>query len=450
MTGARRSRASGPLARAVVLGLTLAPGVVAQAQTTDPRSPAAVSAPTSAPVPAPAPVPQLTGDWGGIRSRLVDQGVTITPGFTSESAAGLGGGRISGGAAFAYELNLRADFDLDKLAGWKGGKFHISVLHRDGQSLSGNRIDNIFQVQEIYSTPRGLRLFNFAFEQSFSDDRVNIAFGRLAESSDFANSIYFCEFQTISVCGVPFAIALNDGFSYSPLSSWGARVRLKMAHGWQIQAGAYEANPKLPDRSGFDFSTSGATGITMPVEIAYKSARASYKVALFYDTSNRPDLLSDEAGRPFALSGAQPRSHSGRFNGYAMAEQTIVGTGKPGTRAVVLIAGITVSDRRTSFMQDFEYAGVVIKGPLASRLNDAINVIFARGGVSADLRRSQRLAPPGPVPPQSAEAIFEFNYKFAVLPSLAVTPNLQLVRRPGAGGDIPNATVLGLRIAATL
>lgn len=57
---------------------------------------------------------------------------------------------------------------------------------------------------------------------------------------------------------------------------------------------------------------------------------------------------------------------------------------------------------------------------------------------------------PGVVGIQTYEGIAEIDYGARIAPWLMLRPNLQYVLRPGGGGTIPNAWVLGLYMQVTL
>src|SRR5262245_23309914 len=85
-------------------------------------SPARAQYHRSEPPPA-APPTTLTGDWGGLRSYLDRNGVTITLNYTNDFLANVRGG-IGPGAVGIGIFQPQLDLDLQKLVGWDGGKFH--------------------------------------------------------------------------------------------------------------------------------------------------------------------------------------------------------------------------------------------------------------------------------------------------------------------------------------
>ncbi len=397
-----------------------------------------------------APPPAvLGGDWFGLRPELEKRGVTATIGFVGEGAWSVDGGRQHGEAA-AYELNLGLNFDLAKIASWNGAKAHVLLIHRDGRNLSA-KIGNIFAVQETYSRPEGVGLVTLALEQSFYEGRINVMAGRIPETGDFANSPqYFCRFQNLSICGVPFIFPYDNTVTYYPASSWGARIRGLIGENWQLQTGVYQINPRLANYNGFNLWERGTTGVSVPVELSFRTAGADvYKLGVMYETSRLPELGdSGSSAGPNAI----PRKHKGRASAYFAVEQALVGSNKPGARSVVLLAGADVIDRKTSFFQDFEYLSLVVNGPFGGRPNDAAAVLLTRGGVSRDLVHAQRRARSAGAStvPQDYEGVIEIDYRIGVVPGLAITPNVQHIFHPGGSGVLRDATAIGLKIQFAL
>ena len=421
--------------------------VLKQAEaSTQAEVPNRVEAPNRHGHPAPA---VLGGDWFGLRSALKKHGVTAEIGLIAEGAHSLGGGRQRGTAG-AYELNLGVDADLATLAGWNGAKFHLLVIHREGSDLSA-KIGNIFAVQETYSRHESVGLVTLALEQSFFEHRLNVMFGRIQETADFANSQYFCRFQTLSICGVPFLFPYDGAMTYYPASSWGIRLRGLIGDNRQLKTGVYQVNPELAAHNGFQFFESGTTGVSIPVELSYHSAKGDiYKLGAIYETSRLPELAY--GGGSSAGSSGAPREHKGRASAYVAAEQVLAGSSRPGSRSVVLLAGADAIDRRTAFFQDFEYVGIVFNGPLASRPQDAVSVLVTRGGVSRDLVNSQRRARAAgaTTAPQDYEGVLEVDYRIGLKPGLTITPNLQHIFHPGGSDALRNATVFGVKLEVAI
>ncbi len=69
----------------------------------------------------------LTGDWGGLRTTLQQQGIALSGTYTGEVFANVQGG-IKRGATYDGLFQPQLDIDLDKLLGWHGASFRVSMI----------------------------------------------------------------------------------------------------------------------------------------------------------------------------------------------------------------------------------------------------------------------------------------------------------------------------------
>jgi porin len=160
---------------------------------------------------------ELSGDWGGLRTRLEESGVKIAFEYWTNLAGNPVGGERQG---FTYtdSLNLSVDFDFERLLAWKGGALHFTFTSRHGSSLSQNDIGNIFTVQQIYGPTETDRLTQLTLEQSFAGGVFDVVAGRYP-ASDFATSPLYCVFMNNGFCGYPGGIAQNLNMPYFPVPS---------------------------------------------------------------------------------------------------------------------------------------------------------------------------------------------------------------------------------------
>jgi porin len=81
-----------------------------------------------------------------MRTWLEEHGITPTLTLLTDALGNPTGGQRQGFAA-GNNLGLDLNFDLEKLAGPKGGSFELSMSERFGSNLSGTDIGNVFSVQ---------------------------------------------------------------------------------------------------------------------------------------------------------------------------------------------------------------------------------------------------------------------------------------------------------------
>jgi hypothetical protein len=106
----------------------------------------------------------MTGDWDGVRSDWLDQGVDVELDYTGEMAANLRGGYDKDHTARwteQYALGFKAD--LQKIFGWENSQFQFTVTERDGRNLTNDRIADprvggYSSSQEVYGRGQTWRL----------------------------------------------------------------------------------------------------------------------------------------------------------------------------------------------------------------------------------------------------------------------------------------------------
>lgn len=406
--------------------------------------------------------PQVAVDATGYENALLfpghrkalakDSGIDLHLVYTTESSTGLTDN--ARGTRYTGQIEIGGKFDLDTIAGLKGGVINVVLINREGRDLSTDVIHNLFRVQEIYGANKDMRLLLLTYQQTFAEGAADILVGRTNIGEDFAHSSLYCNFQNNGLCGRPRSLPANGGFLNDPLSAWGGRLRVRPGGGDSyIQAGAYEVNPNLAGSDGLELTGKGDTGVVFPVEGAFVvgstklGTLGTYKVGVYYDTSRTTDQLNNALGLPVATDGGAYRKHRGRFSWYAFADQMLFHFGGDLKRPLIVLAGYTHAPSDRSLIADEEYVGVVIKGPIAAHPDDALSLLALTGRISPDLRRDEflRRAFGAAVVIQNREHVFEANYDVRVARWLHVIPGIQHIFNPGADPLRHDATVLDLK-----
>jgi porin len=392
------------------------------------------------------PREHLLGDWYGTRNWLEDQGIVPTLTFVTDSLGNPTGGRDQGFTT-ANNVGLDLNFDLEKLCGFEGASFLLSMSYRFGGSLSANYIHNVFTVQQVFGGET-FHLINIAYQQKLFDDRVEFRIGRIATGDDFLVSSYNYVFVQNGFDGNPVGIFFNSpGMTAYPNDTWGALVKVRPTARTYIMGGVYNGDPSIRDNSnnGVDFSMDGplfAIG-----EIAFqpnslpgdRGVIGNYKAGFWYDNSLYTDFNTGAVNR-------------GNWGFYGMFDQVLVRFGEPASHRGFGIAGsfLASPDQSISQMLYFFTAALVTRGIFPSRPRDIIGLGVVYGHFSNDLQNFQRRAQPldPNVEVQSHETVLELTYRLALLKSaLYIQPDLQYVFRPGGTGRIPDALVLGAQVA---
>lgn len=147
----------------------------------------------------------LLGDWNGQRQQLEQEGYKFTASIMSQGATNLDGGyNDTNTFKNAAQLALGANFDLEKIAGWKDTTANIVITKRDGNALTLEQIKDprssaLGNSQEIYGRGKIWRLTQAWVKKGFADNTVQFKIGRMGMSDDFNSSQ--CEFQNLLLCG---------------------------------------------------------------------------------------------------------------------------------------------------------------------------------------------------------------------------------------------------------
>jgi len=400
----------------------------------------------------PAPV-GLTGDWGGLRTRLHDDGVDVAASYVAETGWNFSGGKrhdVTEAGQFALGITV----DADRLVGWEGATFRGTVTYRNGHDL-GQRagLGVLQQVQEIYGRGQTWRVTQFSYEQNFAGDAVSLKLGRATVGEDFAS--FSCYFMNLTFCGSQPGNVAGDYWYNWPVSQWMARLRVKHKDVY-VQAAVYEVNPGNLEKDFTVGKLHGATGYLVPVELGWtpkvgrKGLAGSYKVGGWYSSANGKDVLLDYQRNPRAVTGLAPLNRSSRYGVWVNFWQQVSGTaenGKP-ISGVALFFNMTQTDRRTEITDNQIAAGVFWRSPFRSLPNDALAFAVGRTNVNGRYARSQRLDPERPRR-LTAEYAAEFYYSAHPISWLELRPNIQYVHNPGGDRDAHDVAVLGLKGAVT-
>ncbi|WP_165799615.1 carbohydrate porin [Sphingomonas oleivorans] len=392
----------------------------------------------------------LLGDWAGIRTGLQDMGISLSAQYLLHGVYNLNGGTDSGFRQ-AGQASLGATFDLDRMIGVKKAVIQLLILNRNGDNLSTDKRLFLLQpAQGIYGRGEVWRLTQFWYRQTIG--KVEYKIGRVSLSEDFATAP--CIFENGTFCGTAPGNILGYYWYNSPVSEWGARVRLYDGRKGYFQLGLYEVNPSnLRDDKGFNLSFKGCTGVMIPIEKAWAvrlggdPRRAGlYKIGAWYDTSRATDLVRDVDGGMAALSGRPLEKKRGRYGAYAAFRQQIVAPDAEGAGGFNMFLNAVQGDRRTAPLLNKFAVGAFYSGLIPGRPTDEIGLAIGRtrsNGRLARMHAAWNEMARDNVPIRRSEYAAELDYIIYPLPGLTLRPNLQLVVHPAGRSDRKSIVIAG-------
>lgn len=403
----------------------------------------------------------LLGDWSGERQQLEQQGYKFTASIMSQSATNLDGGyNDSNTFENAAQLSLGANFDLEKIAGWKDTTASLVVTKRDGNALTLERIKDprssqLGNAQEIYGRGKIWRLSQAWVKKGFVDNTIQAKVGRMGMSEDFNSSQ--CEFQNLLLCGGQLGKSIGSIWYNSPVGVWAANVKYQFAPEWTLGVGVYEVNPdniKTESNSdGFNLDMNNVKGATIPVELAWKPKLAAfnglpgeYKVGALYSTAEANDIKT--AGKV----------HDGKQSFWINAQQQLTHKGEDPKRGLYVSLNGVVNDKATTFVQSTQQLALWYKGPFDSRPNDSIGFGIANYVVN-DRAKDKQIATNESrgyysydtiasdyIPIQDDELNVELNYTYQWSPAVMLRPNIQYIHQPAGVKAVDDAWVAGLSV----
>ncbi|TAA40134.1 carbohydrate porin [Pseudoxanthomonas winnipegensis] len=393
----------------------------------------------------------MTGDWGGVRQDWFTRGVAPRGDYIGEAVDVIDNGEGASGARYAQQLRFGLDLAMDRLAGWRGGAFHLTLNDRRGRSASADLVGNRFALQQVYGGTY-TRLSEVSFDYGFAGGgylklgfyAMGSHFGLLAAGNSFLNS---------ALCAHPLSMTGNSGWYNYPVARWGAEAGWPLAARVVLRGGWFQVNPQLRGNNvhtAFRPFASGTTGSLFVLELAWTPGAGgphagSYQVGAYADTS-RARRLGTAA------------SVSGRDGVWLLAEQKLSAETADPTRGLTVFGEYMRTDQATSPLRHWRVAGLYYQG-IGTRSQDRLALGYASAKVNGALRAAQRveLADTG-VPSDSplyqltdAERLYELAYTAQLRPWLTLRPDLQYIVDPGTfsyrrAGD---ALAVGLQVRAT-
>jgi porin len=129
----------------------------------------------------------MTGDWGGERTKLIEQGIDIKADYVGEMGANLHGGYNDDKTGrYSDQFGLGVAFDLQKLLGWDNTQAKIQLTNRNGQNISNDRIGDpragtLSSSQEVYGRGHMVRLTQLWVQHQFLDGKLDVKAGYFGE-----------------------------------------------------------------------------------------------------------------------------------------------------------------------------------------------------------------------------------------------------------------------------
>jgi porin len=265
----------------------------------------------------------LLGDWGGMRSRLLDRGVRFDFQYIGDT---LWGRKSQQQTRFASWNRFRGtvDVDLGSLTGWQGWFFHATALTQGGGNL-GEHLGLLTGPSGLVSAS-ATRLDSWWIEKRWLDERIVARVGQFA-GQDF----YGTQHYATSFIFEPLGYALGNLFttfeSFDPFSTPAMEIRVVPVDELYVKSMVL-AGDKMP----FAHNSTGLVpqfrGDPVVVsEIGYTPGRKASAVRALDDVESRKGYSGlyafGAAYNPGDFTGATGMTRSGNYLLYWKASQAL-------------------------------------------------------------------------------------------------------------------------------
>ena len=396
-----------------------------------------------------------TGTWGGLRSKLLEQGIDI--GFLSmnETWGNTTGGMKTGSVNLGLQ-QLATHFDTEKLLGWSGGSIYSCWSYLYGNDPSAGLVDNFLTISAIsgYSTLRNTELW---IQQELFGKKLSLRAGQLVADSEFAVSDYSSFFlnNTFEWPAFIYTSIPNQGPN-NPVGAPGVRLELKPTKDFSWKLAVYQSNVYPGDVNNHGFYWNLNQGLLYLSEGTYQYNHrlpGHAKIGTWLDSGTFTQLNGSNA------------SAWGNYGVYEVVDQMIWNQPRLKEKQT---SSISFTDEGLSAFESVAFqpsdrnllslycdAGFHYKGLLPTRNEDVAGIAMAYAPLSSALISAQQgsndynannnIAQPIEATGLGYEIVFETTYMAQLTPWLTVQPDLQYILHPGGAQSLGNALVLGVR-----
>ncbi len=395
----------------------------------------------------------LTGDWGGARSKLYKNGVSVEIVHKSDVMGVVSGG-IKHGAAWMGNSEVAVDMDLEKLLGWGSTTAHFHVHNQLGSKFNRDYVGSFIGVDNIEHVVNTVQIDRAWVDKSFFEEKLSILAGLYTIDSEF----YVTEttglfFQPPYGPGNELSASGQAGPPIFPTGALGLRLKYTSANkNFYLQGALTDGVPGDPDNlRGTHIKLGDGDGTLGIVELGYTPQKEHH-----HSDSAKPDGSGDEEADEFfnktaigfwhyssktddltdfdAQGNPKKRNSQGV---YIISERTLLteeGHPSQGLAGFIRFGTANKDNHQADWTGSI---GLRYHGLFSGRDDDIAGIAITVNHASEKYRRANAA--------ESTQTSLELTYSAQLKPWLALIPTLQYVHNPNMDPALSNTGILGAR-----
>jgi porin len=365
----------------------------------------------------------LLGDLG--RAAWAEEGYRLDILAINDLFANTTGGNQRGGGIMG-SLNAILTIDTAKAGWWEDGEL---VLY--GVGIYGRRPSKVvgdYQWTDSFEGLDTVEPYEAYYQHAFADGRIKLLAGIVDYTLEFAINTYSFAFINSSFW-TPSTIT-QIPYSFWPNTGLGSRILAKPTDDTYVLAGIYDAKPTDLDR-------------VRAVDLEVSSKDGAYSIGeVGFETSNEKDLYTKLGFGAWYSSGeftdAMGEDRNSNFGTYVLGQHELWREVEGSDQGLGAFFHIGTAKKDRNFNSVYAGGGIRYKGFFENRDQDVL------GAGVAIAKTSEEYLAAFPET-ESTEQAFELFYRIQVVPSVALTPDIQYVRNPGMNPAFDDAVILYVR-----
>jgi len=437
---------------------------------------------------------KLTGNWNGLRSSFLNNGICLDAIYTGEVISNLEGG-IRHGTSYLDIIDIMFAIDFDPLAPWRGTSVYLDIFGTHGsdpcdcvgdfQGVSNIAAQNTWKIYEAWA------------QQNFLNEKISILCGIYDVNSEFDVLQTAGLFLNSSFgMGAEFAQSGKNGPSTFPTTSLAVRMKTKLSEHFCFQAALLDGVPDEPDEpenkwgTKYKINRDDAALITSEIifitdkervrslpwhskrKKIYHQQRGFGKHRRFFQKSNDSKGRNQKSGiqqrkyrrlqdktakqtySKLAIGGwyytsdftdfdsGDPLQYQGSWGIYGLWEKSVFFDNENARPSLSYFFRVGISDKNVNQVDKYIGGGIVHSGIIPQLHHDQMGVAIAAAHTSekfkqAILKNGERL--------DNWEMAIEWTYRAEINDWFSIQPDLQYIINPGFNPGLKNAVTFGIR-----